>query len=99
MPKYKSKHIINENSIKKGQKISSLKNKIIHGETLKTLQKIPSESIDLIITSPSYFLGKKYEKDQEFTEYLNAPFKLSPFKTTALNLSSKFLNSGELNLM
>ena len=71
MPKYKSKHIINENSIKKGQKISSLKNKIIHGETLKTLQKIPSESIDLIITSPSYFLGKKYEKDQEFTEYLN----------------------------
>ena len=71
MPKYKSQHIINENSIKKGQKISSLKNKIIHGETLKTLQKIPSESIDLIITSPSYFLGKKYEKDQEFTEYLN----------------------------
>jgi DNA modification methylase len=71
MPKYKSKHIIKENSIKKGQKISSLKNKIIHGETLLTLQKIPSQSIDLIITSPSYFLFLKYEKDQEFSEYLN----------------------------
>ena len=68
--KYKSKYIIKENEIKNKQDIKSLVNKIIHGETLKTLKKIPSRSINLIITSPSYFLGKEYEKNQDFSDYL-----------------------------
>ena len=32
---------------------------------------MPSKSVALIITSPSYYLGKKYEIDQTFEEYLN----------------------------
>jgi adenine-specific DNA-methyltransferase len=71
MSQYKSKYIVSEKSLKDCKEISKYVNKIIHGETLSTLQKMPDKSIDLIITSPSYYLGKQYEKDQVFKEYLN----------------------------
>lgn len=46
-------------------------NKIICGETLAVLKKLPSKSVQTIITSPSYFLQKEYEsKTENFNDYL-----------------------------
>ena len=57
---------------KKLPKLSSIKpvtNTIIHGDTLQTLKKIPSNKINLIITSPSYMLGKEYDSEKSLEEY------------------------------
>ena len=62
--------IIKEKDLASG-KIDDFKNKLICGETLDTLKKMPDNSVSLIITSPSYFLGKSYEKDHVFNEYLD----------------------------
>ncbi len=44
---------------------------IISNETLATLQQMPANSIDLILTSPPYFLDKEYEDDKTFMGYLS----------------------------
>ena len=43
--------IIEEKDLKEGELPI---NKIIHGNTLTVLKKLPSESVDCIITSPPY---------------------------------------------
>lgn len=56
--------------IKKINKKTLLEDILINNESLKTLKKIPSSSIDLVITSPPYFLNKEYEKHlTSFKEY------------------------------
>ena len=40
-------------------------------DTLKFLKTIPKESVDLIVTSPPYNIGKVYEKRERITDYLN----------------------------
>ena len=62
--------IIYEDKLEKSKSITPFKNKIICGETLNVLKKMPDSSVNLIITSPSYFLGKSYEKDYTFEQYL-----------------------------
>ena len=42
------------------------------GDSLKTLKKIPDNSIQLIITSPPYNLQKEYETKQSLDEYLES---------------------------
>ena len=49
--------------------IKPVTNTIIHGDTLQTLKKIPSNKINLIITSPSYMLGKEYDRERSLEEY------------------------------
>lgn len=39
------------------------------GDCLKLLKVVPSESIELIVTSPPYNIGKPYEKPLELVEY------------------------------
>ncbi len=39
-------------------------------DALKFLQTVPDESVDLIVTSPPYNLGKAYESKQDFYVYL-----------------------------
>ncbi len=39
-------------------------------DTLKFLKAVPSDSLQLIVTSPPYNIGKPYEERQEFHEYL-----------------------------
>lgn len=46
-----------------------LKYKIINGDCIKETSKIKSESIDLILTSPPYNVGKGYEKQLRFDKY------------------------------
>ncbi|MEM5831179.1 MAG: hypothetical protein QXO40_03175, partial [Candidatus Aenigmatarchaeota archaeon] len=43
--------------------IEQLKNKIICGDALTELKKIPDESIDCIITSPPYYAKRDYGED------------------------------------
>lgn len=53
--------------------IKEIKNKIICGDCLKALKKIPSESIDLVITSPPYNIGIDYgiyKDDLDWIDYL-----------------------------
>jgi DNA modification methylase len=63
--------IIDEKKIKKIDDIEAINKKLVCGETLSFLQKLPDNSVQQIVTSPSYFLGKSYEKSHEFDEYIN----------------------------
>lgn len=50
------------------------KNKIINGDVLEILKKIPNENIHLAITSPPYNVGKNYDNHNDkmdYQEYLN----------------------------
>jgi len=45
---------------------------VLHqGDTLKFLQTMPNKTVKLIISSPPYNVGKKYENQQSLEEYLN----------------------------
>jgi len=46
-------------------------NKIIHGDCRDVLHKLPEESIDLVVTSPPYNVGKEYEEPMSEGEYTN----------------------------
>lgn len=47
-----------------------------HSDTLSFLKKIPSESVNLIVSSPPYNIGKKYESREEFKKYLESQKKV-----------------------
>lgn len=47
-----------------------------NGDTLDFLKQIPSEFIQLIVTSPPYNLGKEYEEKLNLDEYLNQQEKV-----------------------
>ena len=40
-------------------------NKIINGDVLKVMKKIPSNSVHLAITSPPYNVGKNYDNHND----------------------------------
>jgi len=44
---------------------------LFNGDTLKLLRKIPSNSVQLVVTSPPYNIGKEYEKVVEIEKYLS----------------------------
>lgn len=62
--------LIKENRLGKKIKIKSIYNSVIHGDSLSIMKRMPSKSINLIITSPSYEVGKEYEDNGTFDEYL-----------------------------
>ena len=51
------------------------RNQIISGDALNEMRRIPSGSVDLVITSPPYNIGKAYERAIDLDEYLH---NLSP---------------------
>lgn len=44
---------------------------LYNGDCLELLSQIPDNSIQLIVTSPPYNIGKSYEKRTEISDYLN----------------------------
>src|SRR5947207_2190414 len=44
--------------------------RLYHGDCLDLLRDIPSNSIQLVVTSPPYNIGKSYEKKIELDRYL-----------------------------
>ena len=88
-------------------------NKVITGDSLEVLKKIPCQSIDLVITSPPYFNQRDYGngkneigKEKTKQEYLNNI--LSIFEecvrviketgTIVFNIGDKYINGGLLLL-
>ena len=57
--------------------IDDIRNKILQGDVLEELRKIPDESIDMVITSPPYFSLRNYQVEgqigleETFEEYLD----------------------------
>jgi modification methylase len=45
--------------------IEEIKNKIICGDVLEILKKIPDESVDLVLTDPPYNISQKNEVKNE----------------------------------
>ena len=70
--------------------ILNLKNKIICGESIEELKKIPSESFDLIFADPPYNLQLKNELTRPDRSKVNANDKWDKFK--------KFKNHDEFTL-
>jgi len=58
-------------------KIEEITNKILQGDVLEELKKIPDESVDCIVTSPPYFGLRNYSVDKQIglenhpQEYIN----------------------------
>lgn len=71
--------VARQNSVKRNSKtkpIKSFVNRIVCGEALETLRKVPSESVDCVITSPPYYGLRDYGRarqiglEREFSEYI-----------------------------
>ena len=52
------------------QKVDKVESTIFTGDCLKFMDKIPDESVKLIVTSPPYNIGKEYEKKKSLDVYL-----------------------------
>ena len=61
-------------------------NEIYLGDCLKLLKKLPDESVDLVVSSPPYNLGKEYEAKQALEIYLQE-------QTVVLRECSRILKS------
>ena len=46
------------------------------GDCLKLLTKIPDESVQIVVTSPPYNIGKEYEENLTVEQYLNIQRKV-----------------------
>ena len=44
---------------------------LFHGDCLEFLKRLPRNSVQLVITSPPYNVGKKYERRESLIRYLN----------------------------
>lgn len=51
---------------------------LFHGDALKLLKSIPDNSVDLIITSPPYCMGKEYEDDTDTDNFIENHRKVLP---------------------
>ena len=48
-----------------------LKNTIVQGDVIETLNYVPDESVHLTFTSPPYYNARDYSIYQSYNEYLN----------------------------
>ena len=42
---------------------------LINGDALSELRNLPSESVDVVITSPPYFIGKSYDASRSVQDF------------------------------
>ena len=63
--------ILKEKDLPENVNVDKIKNNIIWGDALTTMRRLPNNSVKLIITSPSYEVGKEYENHLNFDDYLN----------------------------
>jgi len=83
-------------------KLEDIINKIICGDALLELKKLPDESIDLIITSPPYYGLRNYQVDGQiglektFEEYLKKILEITAeLKRVLKKTGTFFLNMGD----
>ncbi len=51
---------------------------LVNGDCVPFLSRIPSKSIDLVVTSPPYFMGKDYDKSVKVEDFVNFHRKILP---------------------
>jgi adenine-specific DNA-methyltransferase len=51
---------------------------IFHGDSLNLLKKMPDESVDFVLTSPPYCIGKEYEDDTDTESFIETHQKVLP---------------------
>lgn len=51
---------------------------LYNGDCMNLLKKIPSNSVDLVITSPPYCMGKEYDKSSEIEYFIEMHKKIFP---------------------
>ena len=58
----------------------SMESKCYLGNTdcLVGIRELPNESIDLVVTSPPYFMGKKYDSSNDLSDFVNLHTTLLP---------------------
>lgn len=64
--------------------------KIIQGDTFELIAALPNNSVDLLVTSPTYNIGKVYETKADFESYLK------PYAVFAENVFAKLTPTGSL---
>ncbi len=75
---------------KRKYRISSLRNTVGLGNAVELMQDMPSESVDLIFTSPPYFNARpQYSEYDEYEEYLN-------FMRKIIKEGSRVLHEGRM---
>lgn len=52
--------------------------KIFNGDSLKLIQTIPDETVDLVVTSPPYFMGKEYDRSKKVEDFIESHQVLFP---------------------
>jgi adenine-specific DNA-methyltransferase len=51
---------------------------LLHGDSLKILPKLESESVDLTLTSPPYYVGKSYDVSTDIQQFRELHLKILP---------------------
>jgi adenine-specific DNA-methyltransferase len=52
--------------------------RLVHGDAQRCLQSLEAESVDLVITSPPYFVGKEYDKSRSVDDFLSEIRRIIP---------------------
>ncbi|SHH06957.1 DNA-methyltransferase [Bradyrhizobium erythrophlei] len=63
---------------------SRLPVELVHGDAFEFLSELKADSVDLIIASPPYFMGKEYEKSSSIEEFKSEHIRLLPLLVRAL---------------
>ena len=58
---------------------------VFHGEAFDFIKSIPKKSINLIITSPPYNVGKEYEENKNINSYIKEQSKIIPLLCKVLD--------------
>jgi adenine-specific DNA-methyltransferase len=59
-----------------GAMLEGLIDRIYNGDCMELLRRLPKESIDLVVTSPPYNIGKEYERTRALDFYLEEQSKV-----------------------
>jgi adenine-specific DNA-methyltransferase len=75
------------------------RNVVLHlGDCIKLLRKLPSESVDLTVTSPPYCMGKEYERTDRLNHFVEAHWKILPEIIRVTKAGGECLLAGGLSL-
>ena len=76
--------------------IEEIKNTIIQGDTLEVLKQFPSESIDMIVTSPPYWNLRDYGEDKQLGKEIDPKDYINSLKKIFDECSRVLKNEGTL---
>lgn len=51
---------------------------MFRGDFRKLLSQVPAESVDLVVSSPPYFMGKEYDRSSDYVDFAKEHEELAP---------------------